>query len=474
MKFLQGAKRNPFLSNAFFIFIIRFFPSVANLAVISYYSKNLDAMLYGTYSNFWINLNLLYPLACLGIHVLVFTYPANFILKIVKRISLSQYSLYGLWLFIIAALFALLQSASLHTWAVPFCFIIVYAATFILESCLMVCKKFSVLVWVNVIFSILYFGIHKYIFNYSFSLQSLFTALLLLCSLRLLIYVIVAARYFRREVQADEPSFFDIKKIRALWLYLALYDVVQNYSGWIDKFIVAHTLDSRSSGIYYNGSLNIPFLPLLLGAALSAVLIELSDTGQANETPRILKLMDKTGRIMSCIVFPLFFFLLLYRYPVVVLLLSAKYIPAIPVFLVSLLVLPLRAYSFTSVLQREHQGVLINKGAIADVIIGCALIYPLYKLIGLPGVALAFVISTYLQASYYIYHTARILQVGWYRLLPLGNWLLKLVIFGLLFIVLHLITTHYFTNVIAVILGAVSTMVIILFTLWLEIKKQAV
>jgi O-antigen/teichoic acid export membrane protein len=253
-----------------------------------------------------------------------------------------------------------------------------------------------------------------------------------------------------------------------------LYDVVQNYSGWIDKFIVAHTLDSRSSGIYYNGSLNIPFLPLLLGAALSAVLIELSDTGQANETPRILKLMDKTGRIMSCIVFPLFFFLLLYRYPVVVLLLSAKYIPAIPVFLVSLLVLPLRAYSFTSVLQREHQGVLINKGAIADVIIGCALIYPLYKLIGLPGVALAFVISTYLQASYYIYHTARILQVGWYRLLPLGNWLLKLVIFGLLFIVLHLITTHYFTNVIAVILGAVSTMVIILFTLWLEIKKQAV
>jgi O-antigen/teichoic acid export membrane protein len=471
VKLSQVPKRNPFLSNAFFIFLSRFFPSLANLLVISYYSRHLDTTLYGTYSNFWINLNLLYPLACLGIHLLVFTYKPDFIVGIARRISGRQYAVYGFWLILIGGIFALLQWPSLHTVAIPLLFLVVYSATLIMEACLMVGKKFSFLVSVNLLFSILYWAIHKYIFQSSFSLQHLFAALLALTVFRLFLYAVVTARIFKKEGHANE-QLFDVKKVRTLWLFLALYDVVQNYSGWIDKFIVAHTLDSRSSGIYYNGSLNIPFLPLLLGAALSAVLIDLSESKDIDDTPRILGLMNKTGKVMSCIVFPLFFFLLLYRYQVVVLLLSGKYIAAIPVFLVSLLVMPLRAYSFTSILQRRHQGAIINKGALADIIIGCLLIYPLYQCIGLPGVALSFVISTYMQAIYYLYHTARVLRVKWPQLVPLKNWLVKLAIFALLAGVLHFITAHYFTDVIGVILGAITTMAIILLALWAEIKHR--
>lgn len=470
MKLLQQAKNNPFLSNAFLIFLARFFPSAANLLVIIYYSRHLDTVLYGTYSNFWINLNLLYPLACMGIHVLIFTYPAGFISKILGQIKVPQYAAYGLWLAVTGIAFAALQAPSLQSWVVPFCFVLVYAITLILESCVIVCKQARWLVLINVLFSIAYWLIHKnMISGASFSLQNLFTALLLLSLVRLLIYIVITFKNLK-ESNSSAQQVFDMQKVRSLWLYLALYDIIQNYSSWVDKFIVAHTLDSRSSGIYYNGSLNIPFLPLLLGAALNAVLIELS-TSDKRDVSRMLQLVNHAGRVMACIVFPLFFFLLLYRYQVVVLLLSEKYVEAIPVFLASLLVMPLRAYGFTSLLQREHQGAIINKGALGEIIIGCLLVYPLYHVWGLPGVALSFVVSTYCQAVYYVYHTARILHVRWWQLLPVGNWLAKLGILTILFLAVYWLTTIYFTGLFAVILGGAFTLAVMLVTLLLEIKN---
>ncbi len=471
MKFLQTAKHNPFLSTSFFIFFIRFFPTLANLLVVIYYSRGLDVALYGTYTNFWVNLNLLYPLACLGIQVLIFTYPPQQVVNIAKRIAALKYAGYGLWLLAIGLAFGLLQIRSLHTLVVPFLYVLVFSLTIISEAYLIICKRFGLLIVSSIVYSAVFWSVHRYVFGLHFSLQYLFTALLVLGGIRLAVYVVAMIGTFKKEEVSAPNALQDLGKIRSLWLHLALFDIIQNYSNWIDKFIVAHTLDSRASGIYYNGSLNIPFLPLLLSAAFSATLIQLSRTDDADETAHVLKLVNQTGRMLSAFVFPLFFFLLFFRYEVVVSLLSGKYIPAVPVFMAALFILPARACSYTSVLQRKHRGDVINKGAIGEIVIGCLLIYPLYQWLGLPGVALSFVISTYLQAGYYLHQAATILQVSWLRLIPLSNWVIKIIIFALLFFILHFVTSYYFTNVIAVISGSVFTMVAILCSLWIEIKN---
>jgi hypothetical protein len=121
-------------------------------------------------------------------------------------------------------------------------------------------------------------------------------------------------------------------------------------------------------------------------------------------------------------------------------------------------------------LQKKHKGGIVNKGAIMEIILACVLMYPLYRWLGLPGVALSFVFTTYLQATYYLYHTARVLQVPMLALLPLGNWITKLLIFAALLFFVHLLSTLYFPARIALFLGSIFTILVVMISLYIEIK----
>jgi peptidoglycan biosynthesis protein MviN/MurJ (putative lipid II flippase) len=118
------------------------------------------------------------------------------------------------------------------------------------------------------------------------------------------------------------------------------------------------------------------------------------------------------------------------------------------------LVLPLRAYSFTTLLQRLHKGNIINIGAVGELALACLLMYPLYLYMGLPGVALSFVISTYLQAGYYLFFTGKYLSASPLSLIPIFNWCIKLIILSILFTGIHLWCSVHYTGKISLFLGA--------------------
>src|SRR5690606_10351781 len=109
------------------------------------------------------------------------------------------------------------------------------------------------------------------------------------------------------------------------------------------------------------------------------------------------------GRLLSCIAYPVFFFLFFFRSEFITVVFSEKYVEAIPIFLCSVLILPVRAYSNTTILQNYHQGRIINAGVLLDYIVALAVIYPLYLWLGLAGIALSFVVSTYVQVIFYLY-----------------------------------------------------------------------
>jgi O-antigen/teichoic acid export membrane protein len=176
--------------------------------------------------------------------------------------------------------------------------------------------------------------------------------------------------------------------------------------------------------------------------------------------------------MLSSIVFPVFFFLYIFRNELFVTVLSEKYIPAIPIFAVSILSLPVRAYSFTTVLQRAHKGHIINIGAVAELVLALALMYPLYLFMGLPGVALSFVISTYLQAVFYLIATARHLRVSPLHLLPLRNWTVKFVMYGSVMLAIHYIGALQYTGKATLLLGALGMVILILFTFVFELNRK--
>jgi O-antigen/teichoic acid export membrane protein len=446
---------------------------MANLLVVIWYSRHLPLAAYGNYQHFWIQLNVIYPLACFGIHLLIITYSQGFVLNLLRRINARQYALYALWVIALSAVFALLQCNALDiTFIIPFLFLLAFSLSVILESFLIVFRNYAALTIINILYSAAYWLIHFYVLKQGFSLQALFMYLLAVTAIRLCFYLVMAVRNIKQNKGAAFTEDVNITRTRHLWLHLGLYDVLQMLFSWIDKFIISLVLAAGLSAVYFNGSQNIPFLPLLLSAAGSAVLMQLATGRHKDEQESIIDLMNQSGRVLSCIVFPVFFFLFFFRQELIVTLLSDKYIPAIPVFAVSLLVLPVKAYSFTTVLQRLHKGGVINTGAIADLIFACALMYPLYQWMGLPGVAMSFVITTYLQAGFYLFYAAKLLKTSPLKLIPYLNWLIKLIVFATVFIIIRYVGNVYFTGKIALILGGAVMSALIVASLSVEMARQ--
>lgn len=440
--------------------------------VLIWYSRHLAPASYGNYQHFWIQLNVLYPLACIGVHALIVAYSPAMVVGLFRSLRQKHFLLYGLWVLVLAAVFASLQLGIGDIGIiVPLLFLIAYSLTFILESFLIVCRSYKVLLVTNILFAIAFWSIHAYALKQVFSLSTLFGCLLLLIATRFIIYLVATVGNVKRCSAGESTESLSPVDIRTFWLHIGFYDVSQVLFSWIDKFIISLVLAAQLSAVYFIGSQNIPFLPLLLSAAGSAVLMQTS-IGRQKEDADIAQLMNQLGRILSCIVFPLFFFLLFFRAELIVALFTDKYIAAIPVFLAATFVLPLRAYSFTTVLQRLHMGKIINAGAIGDLLIACGLMYPLYRWLGLPGVALSFVISTYLQSAFYLYWSAKKLNVSPSILVPYGNWLTKLIVFASVFIVIHYVGEHYFAPKFMLFLGGSAMVVLIGSSLLLELSKQ--
>lgn len=435
MKNLRQANTDNFSGKAIFIFLIRFFPALANVLVLIYLSRNLSKEVYGQYQNYWVQLYVLSALAGMGLQSFLFTYSSGFINALLRTLSWRTY-LGGLfWIVIWASVYAFLQSSvSQINIFIPFLFLLFYTFSIILEGLYFVFKRFVLLLFTNLVYATAFCYLHYLFIDGKLSLTGLFFVLLLLVSGKLflqLLFLPATIKHNNLDI-LDRP----LSEVRKLWLYLGVYDVSQYLFKFIDKFIISLVLAEELSAVYYNGSQDIPFMSLLLGAAGSAVLMQLA-SDKAKDGTYSVALIKKSSKFLSSIVFPLFFFFMVFRTELFSVLLSEKYLQAVPVFMMSILAIPLRAYNFTTILQNQHKGKIINIGAVSDLVIALALMYPLYQLLGLPGVALSYVISSYLQAGYYLYHTSNLTGTTVWQLLPFANWMKKAIVFGFVFIGFH-------------------------------------
>ena len=468
----MAGKKNAFYSNSVLIFITRFFPSLANLAVMMYYSKRLPESIYGNYNNFWIQLNVFYPIVSFGLPALIMTYSGDSVRRSIQSIKTRQYLLFCTWAIALGSTFAFMEWSRLQMpFFVSLLFLLSYGLIFIFESVVMVFKNFGLLIAVNIGYSVAYWLAHYFILKDAFSVSKIFFILLIINALRVFIYSIyVGYRLRAKQSEITIVELPEMKKLRSLWFHLGLYDIIQNWSTWVDKFIISLIFSSSISAAYYNGSQNIPFLPLLISAAGTAVLMQLAAGEKHNEKEDTIRLMNQSGRVLSCIVFPVFFFLLAFSHEFFLKVFTNRYENAVPIFIAALLILPVRAYNFTTVLQRLHKGAIINKGAIGEIIIAMLLMYPLYLWLGLPGLALSFVISTYMQATYYIVSTAKILEVSAFQLMPVANWLVKFVAIGVIFFGIHYFIIQHVQGIAALLAGGGVMVVVMGAALLMEMR----
>jgi len=471
----QPAKPYSFVGNTLYIFLIRFFPALASLLVLVLYARQLNESGYGIYQNFWVQYYILSTVACAGVQVFILTYAPGVLAGWLRSMRPRIWIALLAWMMLCGCIFAWLQQG-IVPFFIPVLFLMVNCLVTIAESVLSVFRRFRLVAAVNVLYALLFVWLHEMALQKGLDTNKayvcLFLAICLLCLGRLIIYSFAVARQLRTVIPENTAA-AGKAQVRSLWLHMGLYDMLQVIFRWADKFFISVLLSSAASAVYFNGSVDIPFLPLILGAAGSAGLMQLASAAPDHTRElRARELVLHSGRVLSCIVFPLFFFLLFFRYELFAVVFKNRYEGAVPVFLVSILSVPLRAYSFTTVLQHYHKGRIINTGAVLDLMLACALMYPMYLLAGLPGVAFAFTITSYVQAGYYLYHTSQLLHISWWNLLPLKNWLVKLIVFFIVFIGLHYLSVRYVNAQIALILGGIGLVAAILAAVIAELNRS--
>jgi len=328
-------------------------------------------------------------------------------------------------------------------------FLITSVVVTLSEAYLLLGRKYITVAVTSCIYSIFFIALHVLFIRGSIAINDLFETLVE-GNIARMAWLFWTSRklYFSSKADAFPLS---LKKIKSLWFHLGLYDLIQVLFRWIDKLALGFLLSASLFAVYFNGTIDVPFLPLLLGAAGNALLMQMSqqDTSEANR----VALIKESSATLSRIVFPVFFFLICFSHELFEVVFHNKYDASVPLFLISILVVPLRAYNFTSILQHKGKGRIINIGALMDLAIALVLMYPLYLAFGLKGIALAYVISTYFQAGFYLFYTARLLHVKWHQLLPLGSWGKQAMIFGAAFIALYTLLHLYFNSAFTLFLG---------------------
>lgn len=415
--------RGTLLGTSAAIFLIRFFPTLASVVALVWLARGTAPAYYGRYQSFWVQWQVLHAVACLGLPTLVLTYPAARLRGLVQASQPRHWAALAGWICLLAGGFVGAQwwgGSAFAPWQAGL-FLLLNVPVAILEAYALGQRQLRAVAVVSVGYAGLFILSHGLLIGQLISSAQLMAGLLLASAVRL-----VALGYLARLAPAApalaEPLAW--AAVRSHWAHTAFNDVVQVLFRWVDKLALNFLLPAALFALYFNGTLDVPFLPLLLGAAGSTLLLHFGEPGLTDAER--LATLRAAATLLGRLVFPLFCFLLFFRRELFGLVFAHRYDAAVPLFVVSSLVVPLRAYNFTALLQHKGQGRRISWGAVLDLILALVLMYPLYRLLGLAGVALAFVLSTYAQAGYYLGHTARLLRVPWASLVPWRPWATQL------------------------------------------------
>jgi O-antigen/teichoic acid export membrane protein len=427
--------RSTLLGTSAYIFLIRFLPTLASVGALVWLARHLPPAAYGYYQRFWVQWQVLHVVACLGLPTLVLTYAPALLHGLLRATRPRHLAYLGGWGLLLAGGLAAWQrgvGAPFAPWQAGL-FLWLNVPVAILEAYGLVQRQFRAAALLSAAYAGLFGVSHVLLVGHWLTSGQLMNCLLLGSVLRL-----VGLGYLAHQLRplASPAAPVAWGTVRSLWAHTALNELVQVLFRWADKFVLNFWLPAALFALYFNGTLDVPFLPLLLGAAGSTLLLHFGEP-QRTDAERIAALRA-TSTLLGGLVFPLFNFLIFFRHELFGVVFAHRYDAAVPLFVLSSLVLPLRAYNFTALLQHKGQGRLISTGAVLDLLLALVLIYPLYRWLGLAGVALAFVVSTYCQAGYYLGHTARLLRVPCASLLPGRPWARQALGAGVGIALLHL------------------------------------
>jgi O-antigen/teichoic acid export membrane protein len=217
------------------------------------------------------------------------------------------------------------------------------------------------------------------------------------------------------------------------WAFLGLNDLLSVFARWIDKLVLIYLLTPKDFALFFNGSIEIPLFGMIASVIGSIMLVEIAS--KIDIKKHAVKIFNESFLMLSCVVFPVFWFLLLYRNELFFVAFGHKYDASIPIFLISLMIVPLRINNYSVILQCYNKSNEVLKGSVYDILIALALMPILYYFFGVKGITLSIVISTYFQLFYYLKQSAKVLNIPILHLIPIHHLFKKLIITAFIYLV---------------------------------------
>jgi O-antigen/teichoic acid export membrane protein len=307
---------------------------------------------------------------------------------------------------------------------------------------------------INLVYTLLFLGWHIYVLLTNYSLFYLIEGITILSVLKWIVMLLIPAKTgLYATTNISEKQFLNH------WIYLGSNDVLGIISKWIDKIFLLYMLTAADFAIFFNGSFEIPLFGLFISVLGSFLLLEISrNTG---ETFKIIKLYRESFNMLSSIVFPLFLFLFFFRHELFSFIFKDKYNESLPIFVISIFILPLRINNYSVILLCFAKGKKILLGSLLDISVAVLLMLILYPIMGTRGIALAIVIATFCQVIFYLWHSAKTLNISVFRIIPLKQLFLKFVALLVPFFILFFVLSGVGLQIKLLIAVAFTTLVII-------------
>lgn len=217
------------------------------------------------------------------------------------------------------------------------------------------------------------------------------------------------------------PLVFDLGFVGRQLRYsipLGCASIVGTLSMQLDRLIVASFFGVREYAIYVNGATELPFVGIITVSVMSVVTPEFVRLYGEGKNKEVLRLWHSAIHKVAVLFFPLTAFLLVFATDMVSILFSHRYAESSLFLRIYLLLLPMRITVYGSLLMAAGKSPLVLKAATLGLVLNGVMSLLFVNLIGLPGAALAAVISEYAVCALMLRWCADVLKVGFTEIFP--------------------------------------------------------
>ena len=203
------------------------------------------------------------------------------------------------------------------------------------------------------------------------------------------------------------------------WTY-----IIGDLNRRIDGFLVAAFFAPTVFATFSIGAREIPLVGVIAYSITQAILPRISGLSHNSDYPSLLLTWHTSIEKTALFLFPVFAFLAASAQDLVILVFSPTFAAAATVFIIYLLLLPIRLTSYGAILTALGKTSAVFYGATLGIAVNLPLSVFLLKTAGWTGPAIATVISQVVMVAFYLTVIRNTIKTTWHNLLPYRRLLL--------------------------------------------------